>query len=271
MATVIPPLDFTRSPDSFSTACEVQSNEDWEDSSSTTSVQSAIPVPDLHQDGVESEDDDRPSGWSGVVEAVQQKRRDTVITIRPCESPRSQLIESPHSKLVKRRPLVKPSKAASTTANKDWKSYRCDIHAHPRTSYSGALSACTSLILEAGGVLIPFIYPGGVLYQLPPKSSNPLKSGDTIDAAGSHITIASWTAFPPAEFSGLKMGHVYGRSDEKQLLPLVRAVKRQTMMETSDVKEKLWSHRKSGVAKRCMSAWLGMVARDYGKGVSYIA
>ncbi|TKA83343.1 hypothetical protein B0A55_00605 [Friedmanniomyces simplex] len=268
MATIIPPLNFTRSPDSFSTACEQQSNDEWEDSSSTTSVASAVPLPELSPDKTEDED----SGWSDTAEAVELKRQDT-ITSQSCGVQRNDTIKSQHTKLVKRQPSVKPPIAAPSATKKDWISYRCDIHAHPSTDYTAAASACHHLILEAKGHLIPFIYLGGLLYQLPPNTPNPLRPGDIIDTAGSHISVDTWSSFPPAEFSGLKLGYRYGRADELHLLPLVRAVgRRQTVQgDGSRGGQKVWGGRRSGVAKRCVSAWLGMLAKDYGRGVSYIA
>ncbi|KAK0310720.1 hypothetical protein LTR01_003875 [Friedmanniomyces endolithicus] len=269
MATTIPPLDFTRSPDSFSTACEQQSNDDWEDSSSTTSVASAVPTSALPANKIENED----SGWSDLVQTVELKRRDT-ISGQHVDIQRHDTVKSTQKKLVKRRPSVKPAKATPVPAETSWVSYRCDIHAHSSTNYAAAASSCEQLILEANGHLIPFVYPGGLLYKLPPSTPNPLHSGDTIDRAGSHVSIATWQPFPPAEFSGLKLGFRHGRPDALQLLPLVRAVRRQTLQAGdggSEGEKGLWGGRRSGVAKRCVSAWLGMVARDYGRGVSYIA
>ncbi|KAK0363715.1 hypothetical protein LTR02_002149 [Friedmanniomyces endolithicus] len=268
MATTIPPLNFTRSPDSFSTACEQQSNDDWEDSSSTTSIASAIPASALPVNKIDNKD----SGWSDLAQTVELKRSDT-ISSQPDGIQRHDTIKSTQNKLVKRRPSIKPPKGSPTALEKSWVSYRCDIHAHSNTNYAAAASSCEQLILEANGHLIPFVYPGGLLYKPPPTTPNPLHSGDTIDSAGSHVSIASWKPFPPAEFSGLKLGFRHGRPDELQLLPLVRAVRRQTLQGDggSGGEKALWGGRRSGVAKRCVSAWLGMVARDYGRGVSYIA
>lgn len=119
MAATIPPLNFTRSPDSFSTACEQQSNDDWEDSSSTTSVASAIPVSALPVNKIDNKD----SGWSDLAQTVELKRRDTTNS-QPVGIQRHDTIKSTQNKLVKRRPSSKPPKASPVATEKDWVGYR---------------------------------------------------------------------------------------------------------------------------------------------------
>ncbi|KAK3113263.1 hypothetical protein LTR53_009631 [Teratosphaeriaceae sp. CCFEE 6253] len=270
MATMIPPFDFARSPDSFSTACEQQSTDEWEDSSSRPSVDSSVPAPAPAMGNVELDD-----GWSTIAETVERRRRDSIDSQRtavqdqdpfvtqPAESIRPEQVSSLQNKLVKRRQSVRCSKASpSTTKAKEWVSYRLDIHATSSTDYPAAEAACKQLILEAGGSVIDFVCPGGLFYRLPALAPNPLRNGAEIKS-GSHITVASWTPFPAAQFSGLKLGYRHGRSNELLLLPMVRAARRQTAIEVGAVK--------GGMAKRCASAWLGLLARDYGRGVSYLA
>ncbi len=134
MATTIPPLKFTRSPDSFSTACEQQSNDDWEDSSSTTSIASAIPISALPVKKIENAD----SGWSDLAQIVELKRRDT-ISSQPVGIQRNDTIKSTQTKLVKRRPSVKPPKASPLAREKDWTSYRVS-HLGPLMSLSPPLT-----------------------------------------------------------------------------------------------------------------------------------
>lgn len=119
MAATIPPLDFTRSPDSFSTACEQQSNDDWEDSSSTTSVASAIPISVLPLSKFQNEG----GKWSDLAQTVESKHRDT-ISSQPVQFQRHETVKSTQNKLVKRRPSIKPPIASPVAAEKSWVSYR---------------------------------------------------------------------------------------------------------------------------------------------------
>jgi len=168
MATMIPPLNFTRSPESFSTAMEQQSIDGWQDSSSTTSVQTSIAIPRTPINKTEIEDD----GWSTVAETVELNRRWTFssnhtaikdydpFSTEHTASTRKSIVDnehgvlgkhdtiavthlkpkdlesasSPQNKLVKQRHSVTLSKASPrSTVKKAWTSYRVSRHRDGQT------------------------------------------------------------------------------------------------------------------------------------------
>ncbi|KAK5124737.1 hypothetical protein LTR85_001450 [Meristemomyces frigidus] len=270
MAPLIPPLDFSRSPDSFTTAAESPS---LAQADSDDSLRSRLTV-------------SQPPELLPVIESKQELVADKQETCAPLS--RSNTVSSQRKKLVKRSATVKDQqlvkrtrsvkvKAPERDGTKDGaKSYRvrkafewhsqmpqCDIHAHNGAASRSAEERCKQSVIEGGGKVIDeFTYPGGFLYQMPPNTPNPIQPGNEIESGG-HIDVSPWTHFPRALFNGLKLTP-YGGAGEFLILPVPPHRSLPTL-------EKAWPRSCDDMTKKRVSLWLGEMARNYGSSVRYMS
>lgn len=133
-------------------------------------------------------------------------------------------------------------------------------------SYTAADSAAKTLVLASGGeILTSFVYPGGFFYHISPLITNPLETGQEV-CSGATMRIEPWKPFERPLFDRFLVVpyHAADRS--------VTAERRMTIGGVESLlPEALRSPARAGIGKRAMSAWFGMMVRDYGRGVSYIA
>jgi hypothetical protein len=135
----------------------------------------------------------------------------------------------------------------------------------PTTSYTIAELAAKELVTAAGGEIITsFIYPGGFFYHVSPLILNPLGTGQEV-GSGATVRIDAWKQFERPLFDRFLIVpyHAADRS--------VTAGRRMTICGVKSLLPDSLRSPKANVGKRAMSAWFGMLARDYGKSVSYIA
>lgn len=113
------------------------------------------------------------------------------------------------------------------------------------------------------------MFPGGFLYRIPPSTGNPLQDGSETSSGGK-IETAPWTPFSKPIFSTftLQPYHAVDRT--------VSVSKRTTVVGPEQLllaaKPLMGLNANAGAfRRRTLGAWFGLLARDYGKNVSYIA
>ncbi|KAK4546766.1 hypothetical protein LTR36_001498 [Oleoguttula mirabilis] len=265
MAPLIPPLDFSRSPDSFTTAVEslslAQADSDNSLRSSQTISHSPLPVT-----MVESQQEvSAPLKRSATVSSQQRNK----LVERSATVGSQQVVK--HTQLVKTSAVEQ----AGTKYDDGAESYRCDIHNTANgAAFRTADSACKHAVLDAGGTIIDdFAYIGGFLYQMPPHTPNPLRSGsNATESGGGHIDITPWTHFPRAMFNGLKLTP-YGGAGEFLILPVPphRSAPLPLPLPLPRLMGKTWPGSCDDMTKRRISLWLREMARNYGSSVRYLA
>ena len=109
------------------------------------------------------------------------------------------------------------------------------------------------------------MYLGGFFYRLPGWVDNPLRS-DRTDLACGHAEIGAWSPFPKPVFDRFKL-KPYHAADRT-----VTAERRRTIAGPEHLLQDMLLRPKARpkAGRRVVSSWLGMLAKDYGKSVSYL-
>ncbi|KAK3672354.1 hypothetical protein LTR78_007661 [Recurvomyces mirabilis] len=257
MAYSIPPLDFSRSPNSFYTVSEV--------------------VPPPHDDSTMYTGSSEPESLSRSTTATSMMTEDhenegeeprlehRIVDLRRIDSASS--ISSPRGKLVNRQVSMYGRAWSTKDDKKGWQSFRCDIHPAANSSYSKAETECKQAIITAGGEIdASFVYLGGFFYRLPGWVDNPLKPGHTL-IESSRAKVDRWTPFPRPVFDRFKLKPYHATNR------VVTAERRRTIAGPEHLLQDvlLLPKTRQKAGRRVVSSWLGMLAKDYGKGVSYLA
>ncbi|KAK4557104.1 hypothetical protein LTR86_006085 [Recurvomyces mirabilis] len=256
MAYSIPPLDFSRSPSSLYTVSEVVSPPRDDSTVHTGSSEPDVLSPSTTATSVMAEDREN--------ENEEPRFEHRIVDLRRMDSASS--ISSPRGKLLKRQVSMYGRARNTYDEKKEWQSFRCDIHPAANSSYSKAEAECKQAIVAAGGEIdTSFVYLGGFCYRIPGWVGNPITPGRT-SFRSEHAEVATWKPFPRPVFDRFKL-KPYHAADRT-----VTAERRRTIAGPEHLLQDvlLLPKARHKAGRRVVSSWLGMLAKDYGRGVSYL-